>query len=960
MLGDVVRWAPLTGFLEDAGLDCSSVLELRHGRDGWNGAWDAPHLGLGPVYGARPGRAEITLLGDPARPALREGAVRAVAWTDAGADLAEGELEAILTAAMRVAAELVVVAAPAGLAGRIEWHARSDGRFETRRLPWGSAAVECAAAQADRLPEVRPEVSRALRSQRGAWARLARSTASPDSGRTLVVLTRLEPRVPVLDSLSGLPGSGPAAVAEALAPALLCPACAAAAVCATGRECRPLECTACGAGAAAGLRGFPDLRPSAWRCDPATKRPDATVVIPAYGKSEWTRQCLASLFSVPAGASFEVVVVDNASVEDPREALAEFLPRIRLIRNPVNVGFARACNQGARAAAGCHVLLLNNDTEAHPGWLGPLVEALDQDPTVGIAGSKLLFPDGTIQHAGVTVAGNPDFPQGVTGFHIYQHDPAGAPHVDRPRDFQVVTAACCLVRGELFDALGGFDPAYWNGFEDVDLCFRARAHGFRVVYRPRSVLTHHESMGGPERFSRMSHNAKVLNARWAGRVRPDVHPVHLEDGFLTCWRRRGGGPRTEVLPVGLTSVVLLPGHGVRQAAECAEAVRRHTTLSHEILVAWDPGCGAFPAELARLGARAVGTGSAPGLSRAANASVRAAKGRFVVLLDDRARVTAGWLEGLLGALADRDAAGMAGPLLPVPSGAQAVGEALCSAGPAEAAAQLRALRRMDYADTPGLRPECLALRCEVVERIGELDEALDGQAAVDDFCLRARESGLGLTVARDTYVHVDGGDPEEGAPSAARAFALKWGVTAAEYFLLGHPPVRAVPDLPEAGDPAVRALLRAASEELDAGLVREAVARLEAAHATGDGPAELALLLGIARCACGDFEAGAREFAEAVRRAPRSRRALGHLAHVLRHLGRGEEAAGAFSRLLELDPQDPEALLDTGDCLLSIGRTDMAVQCFHLARKLAPRNEDIHDRLRLLGAAGEEELPLAG
>ncbi|HVP37817.1 MAG TPA: glycosyltransferase [Candidatus Saccharimonadales bacterium] len=968
MLSDRVRCGPVLRWLEQDGPARGLVLEVRHDSGGLNGSWGGPLLGLGPVLPVRPGAGELALLADPVRLPLCDAAVGTAVWLWPGCELERGELEATVTGLLRVSAEWVVAGVPARRVELLEWLAAADGGYAVERLAWGSRLAEFAAELADRRPEVRPELERALRRDGQAWTRLACDTASPASGRALLVLRRRTPRQPTLAALEGLAGAGPAAVARALAPALRCPACGARGLEPGEGPAAPLRCPACGRMPAGGPRGIPDLRSAHWHpaapgpvagsCEAA---PEVSVVIPAYGHPELTRQCLRSLFTVPSGSSFEVILVDNASPEDPSEALAEFLPRIRLQCNRVNVGFARGCNQGAREAAGRYLLFLNNDTEAHPGWLKPLVDLLDSNPDVGVVGSKLLFPDGRVQHAGVAVSSNPDFPQGVTGFHVYQHDPADAPHVSRPREFQVVTAACCLVRRELFEALGGFDPAYWNGFEDVDLCFRARAHGFRVMYQPRSVLTHHESMGGPERFARMDHNAKVLNARWAGRVRPDVHEIHLQDGFLIRWRRKASGPRTEVLPVGTTSVVVAARHGTACLERCLEALRRHTALPHEVLVAHEerPPDAALAAAANPGGVAADGAG---GLARAWNRCLAGARGDHLVLLDDRARVGSGWLEGLLAALADRADGGLAGPLLPVPEGAQALGEALSGEPPERAAEALRRLRRMDYADVPRLRRECVALRAEVLERVGQLDEGLPEEAVLDDFCLRVRESGLGLSVAGDTYVHLEPPPPAEDAPAAEAAFAAKWGVTVAEYFELGHPPVRRVPDVPEAGDPAVRRLLEQATQALAEGDPAAAQEALALAEAGGGAPAEVPLLRGLVRCTAGDFAAAATEFEEAARRAPRSRRALAHLAHVLRRVGRTEEAARVFTRLLELDPQDAEVLVDTGDCLVAMGRLDTARECFRLARKLAPRNAAVCERLTLLGdaEAAEEELPLAG
>ena len=126
------------------------------------------------------------------------------------------------------------------------------------------------------------------------------------------------------------------------------------------------------------------------------------------------------------GPSWEIIVVDNASSDTTGDFLAQLSGVVQIIRNPRNLGFAPACNQGARAARGRHLLFLNNDTIPQAGWLEPLLEELDTRPEVAIVGSKLLYEDGTVQHAGVA------FSRVFFGpYHIYRGAPADASVVNR-------------------------------------------------------------------------------------------------------------------------------------------------------------------------------------------------------------------------------------------------------------------------------------------------------------------------------------------------------------------------------------------------------------------------------------------------------------------------------------------------------------------------------------------------
>lgn len=240
---------------------------------------------------------------------------------------------------------------------------------------------------------------------------------------------------------------------------------------------------------------------------PTKDRPATSIVIPVRNGVAFTSRCLDALQrTLPAGV--EVIVVDNASSDDTARLLERAPLPLRVLSNEQNEGFARACNQGALAAAGDVLVFLNNDTEPEPGWLEPLRTALE-DATVGAVGARLLYPaTRRIQHAGLAL--NPD---GVPD-HLWRCAEAEDPRATDPQDVAMVTGACLAIRRDLFERLGGFDETYRNGVEDVDLCLAVAAAGLRVRYEPRSVVLHHEGATAG-RFDHVEANLKRFREKWA-------------------------------------------------------------------------------------------------------------------------------------------------------------------------------------------------------------------------------------------------------------------------------------------------------------------------------------------------------------------------------------------------------------------------------------------------------------
>jgi GT2 family glycosyltransferase len=256
-----------------------------------------------------------------------------------------------------------------------------------------------------------------------------------------------------------------------------------------------------------------------------------SIIIPVFNQLDFTIQCLEALASNTCYEPYEVIIIDNASTDGTAEFLQQSLSgNVKVITNKENLGFSKANNQGARSAGGEYLIFLNNDTVPQPGWLENLVDMADTMPDAGIIGSKLLYPDNTIQHAGVVfdIVENDLFI-----WHIYRNFEKDHPAVNSVREFNAVTAACILVKKKIFFKIGMFDEIFLNGYEDVDLCFKAREKGYRVFYNPQSILYHYEtSTERPLDHDDISRkNAEGLITKWKGKIVSDARVKSAEDGF---------------------------------------------------------------------------------------------------------------------------------------------------------------------------------------------------------------------------------------------------------------------------------------------------------------------------------------------------------------------------------------------------------------------------------------------
>lgn len=264
--------------------------------------------------------------------------------------------------------------------------------------------------------------------------------------------------------------------------------------------------------------------------------PLVTIIIPTKDKIELLQPCVEGVLYRTSYDNFEILIVDNAS-EDPKtfEYLQEIgkNPKIRVLSYQEDYNFSAINNWAVQQAKGTYICLLNNDTEVvESTWLTEMMRYAFR-PDVGAVGAKLLYEDGTIQHAGVVIG------IGGAAGHAHRFQPADQPgYFRQPHVAQfmsAVTAACLVVSKSKFEAVGGLDEVELPiAFNDVDFCLKLEAAGWSNVYVPHAVLVHHESKSRgsdmlPPNFDRYRRELHVLQNRWSTKAYSDpLHNPNLE------------------------------------------------------------------------------------------------------------------------------------------------------------------------------------------------------------------------------------------------------------------------------------------------------------------------------------------------------------------------------------------------------------------------------------------------
>jgi len=250
---------------------------------------------------------------------------------------------------------------------------------------------------------------------------------------------------------------------------------------------------------------------------PYDDAPEVSVMIPVFNQLRSTLSCIHSLVRHRSKYSFEIIVVDDCSTDLTVTACGA-IPELRIVNKEKNSGFIDSCNRGAQVARGKRVVFLNNDTYVLPQWLDNLVDTFEAVPCTGLVGSQLLYPDGSLQEAGGIIW------RDGQAWNYGRNQDAAKGEFNYLRDVDFCSGASLMIDRELFLDLGGFDSHYAPAYcEDVDLAFKVRERGLRVLYQPFSRLIHFEgvSSGTDVRVGVKSYqvaNLEKIKTRWAAQL----------------------------------------------------------------------------------------------------------------------------------------------------------------------------------------------------------------------------------------------------------------------------------------------------------------------------------------------------------------------------------------------------------------------------------------------------------
>lgn len=220
------------------------------------------------------------------------------------------------------------------------------------------------------------------------------------------------------------------------------------------------------------------------RCE----NPTVSIIIPVYNQFEYTYNCLLSIYNNTKGVKYEIIIANDCSTDLTCD-MEKIVSGINIITTKQNSRFLRNCNNAAKHARGKYIFFLNNDTQVQENWLNSLVDLMENDNTIGMSGSKLVYSDGRLQEAGGIVWND------ASAWNFGNRCNADDPEYNYLKEADYISGAAIMIQHKLWEEIGGFDERYVPAYyEDTDLSFEVRKLGYKVVYNPMSVVVHFEGI----------------------------------------------------------------------------------------------------------------------------------------------------------------------------------------------------------------------------------------------------------------------------------------------------------------------------------------------------------------------------------------------------------------------------------------------------------------------------------
>ncbi len=272
---------------------------------------------------------------------------------------------------------------------------------------------------------------------------------------------------------------------------------------------------------------------------PYFEKPEVSIIIPAYNQVGYTYACVQSVIEFTKDIAYEIILADDVSTDATKD-IGNYIEGLVVCRNATNQGFLRNCNNAAKSARGSYIMFLNNDTRVTENYLSSLLRLIKSDPSIGMVGSKLVYPDGKLQEAGGIIWSD------GSGWNYGRNDDPDKCEYNYVRDVDYISGASILLSTELWNKIGGFDDRYAPAYcEDSDLAFEVRKAGKRVVYQPQSVVIHYEGVSngtdthGSGLKKYQIENSKKLKDKWADELKEQFDHDDNPNPFRARERSKG-------------------------------------------------------------------------------------------------------------------------------------------------------------------------------------------------------------------------------------------------------------------------------------------------------------------------------------------------------------------------------------------------------------------------------------